>query len=143
MGSARNRQGIDLEKNPLGIDGLRSLALGLDRRACSRCDGGAASGFDAERHRQRRYADPDTITATFLVDGQYDQAVLDKLNWFLRDWRRDEPTHMDPRLFDVVWQVYRESGSQQPIMVMSAYRSPETNAMLRRRSRILDIGTSM
>lgn len=77
----------------------------------------------------------ETITATFLVDGQYDQAVLDKLNWFLRDWRRDEPTHMDPRLFDVVWQVYRESGSQQPIMVMSAYRSPETNAMLRRRSR--------
>lgn len=77
----------------------------------------------------------ETITATFLVDGQYDQAVLDKLNWFLRDWRRDEPTHMDPRLFDVVWEVYRESGSQQPIMVMSAYRSPETNAMLRRRSR--------
>ena len=68
-----------------------------------------------------------------LVEG--DQAVLDKLNWFLRDWRRNEPTHMDPSLFDVVWQVYRESGSQQPIMVMSAYRSPETNAMLRRRSR--------
>ncbi len=77
----------------------------------------------------------ETITATYLVDGHYDQAVLDKLNWFLRDWRRDEPTHMDPRLFDTVWEVYRESGSQQPIMVMSAYRSPETNAMLRRRSR--------
>ena len=77
----------------------------------------------------------ETISATFLVNGQYDQGVLDKLNWFLRDWRRDEPTKMDPRLFDTVWEVYRESGSQQPIMVMSAYRSPETNAMLRRRSR--------
>lgn len=77
----------------------------------------------------------ETITATFRVDGAYDPSVLEKLNWFLRDWRRDEPTHMDPRLFDVVWEVYRESGSQQPIMVMSAYRSPETNAMLRRRSR--------
>ncbi len=77
----------------------------------------------------------ESISATYMVGGQYDPAVLDKLNWFLRDWRRDEPTKMEPRLFDIVWQVYRESGSQQPIEVMSAYRSPETNAMLRRRSR--------
>ena len=77
----------------------------------------------------------ESITATFMVDGSYDQSVLDKLNWFLRDWRRDEPTKMDPRLFDTIWEVYRESGSRQPIEVMSAYRSPETNAMLRRRSR--------
>lgn len=77
----------------------------------------------------------ESISATYLVNGSYDQAVLDKLNWFLRDWRRDEPTKMDPRLFDTIWEVYRESGSRQPIEVMSAYRSPETNAMLRRRSR--------
>ena len=42
---------------------------------------------------------------------------------------------MDPHLFDIVWEVYRESGSQQPIDVLSGYRSPQTNAMLRRRSR--------
>lgn len=77
----------------------------------------------------------ESISATYLVNGSYDQSVLDKLNWFLRDWRRDEPTKMDPRLFDTIWEVYRESGSRQPIEVMSAYRSPETNAMLRRRSR--------
>ncbi|MDX7949963.1 DUF882 domain-containing protein [Lichenihabitans sp. Uapishka_5] len=77
----------------------------------------------------------ESITATYLVNGAYDQAVLEKLNWFLRDWRRDEPTKMDPRLFDTIWEVYRESGSHQPIEVMSAYRSPETNAMLRRRTR--------
>ena len=77
----------------------------------------------------------ESISATYLVNGSYDQAVLEKLNWFLRDWRRDEPTKMDPRLFDTIWEVYRESGSRQPIEVMSAYRSPETNAMLRRRSR--------
>ena len=77
----------------------------------------------------------ESISATYLVDGQYDPAVLDKLNWFLRDWRREEATKMDPRLFDVIWEVYRDSGSAQPIEVMSAYRSPQTNAMLRRRSR--------
>ena len=72
---------------------------------------------------------------TFMVNGVYDQAVLDKLNWFCRDWRINEPTKMDPHLFDIIWEVYRESGSTQPIDVLSAYRSPQTNAMLRRRSR--------
>ena len=72
---------------------------------------------------------------TFMVNGLYDQATLDKLNWFCRDWRLNEPTKMDPHLFDVIWEVYRESGSTQPIDVLSAYRSPQTNAMLRRRSR--------
>ncbi len=72
---------------------------------------------------------------TFMVNGVYDQATLDKLNWFCRDWRLNEPTQMDPHLFDIIWEVYRESGSSQPIDVLSGYRSPQTNAMLRRRSR--------
>ena len=72
---------------------------------------------------------------TYMVSGVYDSAVLDKLNWFLRDWRLNEPTKMDPHLYDIVWEVYRESGSTQPIDVLSGYRSPQTNAMLRRRSR--------
>ena len=77
----------------------------------------------------------ESISATFRVNGQYDPSVLEKLNWFLRDWRLDEPTKMDPRLFDVVWDTYRESGSAEPIHIVSAYRSPQTNAMLRRRSK--------
>ena len=64
---------------------------------------------------------------------------LEKLNWFLRDWRNDEPTHMDPRLFDAVWESYRSAGrntgEDDPIVIVSAYRCPATNAMLRRRSR--------
>jgi len=72
---------------------------------------------------------------TYMVGGVYDQSTLDKLNWFLRDWRLNEPTKMDPHLFDIIWEVYRESGSQEPIDVLSGYRSPQTNAMLRRRSR--------
>ena len=47
---------------------------------------------------------------TFMVNGVYDQAVLDKLNWFCRDWRINEPTKMDPHLFDIIWEVYREFG---------------------------------
>nr|WP_210322801.1 DUF882 domain-containing protein [Methylobacterium bullatum] len=77
----------------------------------------------------------ESATITFKRDGRYDRAALEQLNWMLRDWRLDEPTKMDPRLFDTVWEAYRSVGSQEPITVVSAYRSPGTNAMLRRRSR--------
>ncbi len=77
----------------------------------------------------------ETTTATFRRSGSFDSGELAKLNWALRDWRRDEEIRMDPRLFDVIWEVYREVGSDEPIRVVSAYRSPETNSMLRRRSR--------
>lgn len=73
-------------------------------------------------------------TITFKVNGSYDSSALEKLNWITRDWRRDEPIRMNPRVFDLVWEVHRMSGSHSAIKIMSAYRSPQTNAMLRRRS---------
>lgn len=76
-------------------------------------------------------------TFAFRVNGVYDSDALDKLNWFMRDWRLNEQTKMDPRLFDILWEVSRGSGTGQPIDVLSAYRSPQTNAMLRRRSRLV------
>ncbi|RWN09511.1 MAG: DUF882 domain-containing protein [Mesorhizobium sp.] len=71
----------------------------------------------------------------FKRNGRYDPAGLKKINLMLRDWRRNEPTKMDPRLLDLVWQAYRASGSRAYIHVVSAYRSPATNAMLRSRSK--------
>lgn len=68
---------------------------------------------------------------TFKKDGRYLKDGLQKLNVFLRDWRRNEPTKMDPRLFDLVWQVHKATGSSNYITVVSAYRSPATNSMLR------------
>lgn len=76
----------------------------------------------------------ESLTVTFRRNGRVDEGALSQLNWFLRDWRVDKPAQMDPRLFDILWEVYRESGSSQPINIISAYRSPETNGALRRRS---------
>ena len=75
------------------------------------------------------------ITVTYMRDGRYDEAALKKLNWFMRDWRKGEQTQMDPRLLDVLWQVYREVDATKPIEVVCGYRSPKTNAMLRGRSK--------
>ncbi len=77
----------------------------------------------------------ETIDATYRVDGHYDAAVLRQLNHFLRDWRNNDEIAMDPRLFDAVWEAYRTAGATDRVQIYSAYRSPETNAMLRRRSR--------
>lgn len=71
---------------------------------------------------------------TFRRNGQYDQAVLKQLNVFLADWRTRQPTKMDPALFDLLWTVYQEVGASNPINIVSSYRAPETNAMLRKKS---------
>lgn len=76
-----------------------------------------------------------TASFTFKRNGQYDQGVLKQLNIFLADWRTHQPTKMDPALFDLLWQIYREVGASQPIHIVSSYRSPETNAALRKRSK--------
>ncbi|MBR1271289.1 DUF882 domain-containing protein [Bradyrhizobium sp. AUGA SZCCT0222] len=74
------------------------------------------------------------LTVTFKRDGRYDDEALKKLNHFLRDWRSQDQTTMDRHLFDILWEVYRDVDGKQPIQIISAYRSPATNAMLRRRS---------
>jgi uncharacterized protein YcbK (DUF882 family) len=76
---------------------------------------------------------------TFKRNGRFDPKGMAQINEFLRDWRRNQPTKMDPRLFDLVWEVYRRSGATDYIHVVSAFRSPETNGMLRTRSRVTGV----
>ncbi|HJQ58175.1 MAG TPA: DUF882 domain-containing protein [Vineibacter sp.] len=72
----------------------------------------------------------ESITVTYWRDGRYVQSELDKLNDFLRDPRDNDRVQMDPHLFDVLWHVRRNLASDAPYQVLSAYRSPQTNAWL-------------
>ncbi|HZP20172.1 MAG TPA: DUF882 domain-containing protein [Bauldia sp.] len=74
-------------------------------------------------------------TIVFKRDGVYDKDGIARLNYLVRDWRRNEVKSMDPHLYDLLWQVYAASGSSDFIHVVCGYRSPDTNAMLRRRSK--------
>ncbi|MHC2337594.1 DUF882 domain-containing protein [Bradyrhizobium sp. USDA 4454] len=101
---------------------------------------GAGSVHDATALNQTRtlsfhhtHSNED-LTITFKRDGRYDEAALKQLNHFLRDWRSQDETVMDRHLFDILWEVYNDVGGKQPIQIISAYRAPATNAMLRRRS---------
>ncbi len=71
----------------------------------------------------------------FKRDGVYDKAGIERLNHILRDWRRNEEVRMDPELFDLLWTVYRQTGAKGPIEIVCGYRAPETNNMLRSRTR--------
>ncbi|KAA0700963.1 DUF882 domain-containing protein [Neorhizobium sp. P12A] len=71
---------------------------------------------------------------TYKRNGKFDPRGLEQLNRILRDWRKNQPTKMNPRLFDLIWEVYRESGSHEFIYVICGFRSPETNEMLRTRT---------
>jgi uncharacterized protein YcbK (DUF882 family) len=71
---------------------------------------------------------------TFKRNGRFDRSEIRRLNHFFRDWRKKEDANMDPHLLDLVWAIYRETGSREDIHVVSAYRSPQTNNMLRSRS---------
>jgi len=101
---------------------------------------GAGSVHDATAENETRTLSfhhthsGEDITITFKRDGRYDEAALKQLNHYLRDWRTQDETVMDRHLFDILWEVYRDVDGKQPIQIVSSYRSPATNAMLRRRS---------
>ncbi|MDX8477914.1 DUF882 domain-containing protein [Mesorhizobium sp. VK24D] len=97
----------------------------------------AASGAKAEIRSLKLYHlhTGEKAEIVYKRNGRYDPEGLRKINIILRDWRRNEPTKMDPHLLDLVWEAYRESGATDYIQVVCGYRSPSTNAMLRSRSR--------
>ena len=72
----------------------------------------------------------ETLTVTYWSNGAYHRDALNQLNHFLRDSRDNALTEMDPLLFDVLWHTARIVGYGGSIEVLSAYRSPTTNAWL-------------
>lgn len=72
------------------------------------------------------------ITITYWKDGRFIPSALKKLNWFLRDWRRNVAIRIDPRTIDLIWKLHEDLGSRKPIHIICGHRSARTNAMLRR-----------
>ena len=72
----------------------------------------------------------EAITVTYWSGGAYQRDALNKLNHFLRDSKTADQTEMDPLLFDILWHTTQLSGFGGTVEVLSAFRSPETNAWL-------------
>ena len=113
------------------------LSCSLTVAALLMCYGGlqtAAASGDTRTISLHHLHTGENLTITYKRDGRYDEEALKKLNWLLRDWRANKDIKMDPRLIDTIWEVGRELNVQGPVQIVCGYRSPGTNAMLRRRS---------
>lgn len=73
----------------------------------------------------------ESIDIVYKKDGEYIPEALDKLNYFMRDWRANKTTKMDPHTIDLVWEIHEELGSKVPIHLVCGFRSSATNEALR------------
>jgi uncharacterized protein YcbK (DUF882 family) len=71
------------------------------------------------------------LTVPYFADGDYLPEGLATLRSFLRDFRTGEEHVIDPALFDIINDLRLATGTRSPFHVISGYRSPHTNAMLR------------
>ena len=74
------------------------------------------------------------LNVVYWRDGEYVTSALDEINAFLSDFRTGDRVEMDPQLLDIIFDVRASLGSDGTYQVISAYRSPKTNEMLRNRS---------
>jgi len=74
----------------------------------------------------------ESLTVTYKVDGHYIPSAMAKINYLLRDWRKDKVITIDPKVIDLMWELHEDLGSKAPIDIICGYRSAETNAFLRR-----------
>jgi len=74
------------------------------------------------------------IDTIYWVEGQYIPEAVAEVNRFMRDWRNGQAINIDARTIDIMAAAHRLLEVNEPYMLLSGYRSPETNAMLRSRS---------
>jgi len=89
---------------------------------------------DIRRIRMYSGRTGESIDTIYWVEGDYIKEALKEINHFMRDWRSGQTTNMDPRTIDIMAASHRLMDVSEPYLMLSGYRSPKTNAMLRSRS---------
>lgn len=74
------------------------------------------------------------LSVNYWCDGQFQTQCLAPLNHFLRDFRTGDVANMDAGLLDILYQLQVMADRDSTFEVISGYRSPQTNAMLRKSS---------
>ena len=73
--------------------------------------------------------------SVYWVEGKYIHEALEAFNHILRDWRQNKACRMDPRALDILSATHHLLDSSEAFKVISGYRTRETNALLRKRSK--------
>jgi uncharacterized protein YcbK (DUF882 family) len=77
----------------------------------------------------------ESLRATYWAEGEYQASEIAALDRLLRDHRSGAVTAMDPRLFDLLHDLQQVTGRRGTFHIISGYRSPATNARMRREGR--------
>jgi len=98
-----------------------------------------AAGFlkgagDIRRIRMYSGRTGERIDMIYWIDGDYIRPAVEEITYFMRDWRDNSTHDIDPRTLDIMAASHNLLETRQPYLMLSGYRSPATNAMLRRRS---------
>lgn len=125
-------------------------AMGVDRRFVLRTFAASvataapvfanAAGFlrgsgDIRRLTMTSSRTGESIDLIYWVDGKYIKDALKEVNYFMRDWRMDKSTAIDTRAIDIMAAAHRIMDTDEPYQLLSGYRTPQTNALLRSNSR--------
>jgi uncharacterized protein YcbK (DUF882 family) len=127
---------VDRSRNVLNRRSF--LGLGALATAAALVPGRAQAAAAARGKRDRILSFFHTHTGerlklAYCCDGEYQPEALAQLNHLLRDFRVNEVKPIDPGLFDLLHELGATLETDQPYHVISGYRSPGTNAMLRER----------
>ncbi|WP_099823737.1 YcbK family protein [Oceaniglobus indicus] len=89
---------------------------------------------DVRRIRMYSGRTGESIDMIYWIEGNYIKDALNEINVFMRDWRNNKTIGIDARTVDIMAAAHNLMDVEEPYMLLSGYRSPETNAMLRSRS---------
>ncbi|SFR17033.1 YcbK family protein [Poseidonocella sedimentorum] len=76
----------------------------------------------------------ESIDTIYWVEGEYVRDAVKEVWSFMRDWRTGEVKQIDTRTIDIMAAAHNLMDVSEPYLLLSGYRSPQTNAMLRARS---------
>ena len=148
MTTPRNIAGYG--RNDGGQDMTIEKSTGITRRALlgafaavsvtaaptlSNAAGFLRGGGDIRRIRMYSGRTGERIDTIYWIEGKYVKEAVKEINHFMRDWRTDSVKSIDLRAVDVMAAAHNLMEVDEPYMLLSGYRSPQTNAMLRSRSR--------
>jgi uncharacterized protein YcbK (DUF882 family) len=74
----------------------------------------------------------DSLDAVYWVEGEYIPEVKAEIDFLMRDWRQNLAIDYDYKAINFLAALHRRLETSEPMVVVSGYRSPKTNAMLRR-----------
>lgn len=99
-----------------------------------------AAGFlrgagDIRRLRMFSGRTGENIDTIYWIEGEYIKEAVSEINHFMRDWRTNGVKQIDTRTIDILAASHNLLNIDEPYMLLSGYRSPQTNNMLRSRSR--------